>query len=238
MNAAAAIPNSHWTGRGRVIVFLLASSSIACLLADFYRVCPMRIFTPLVFLPALAALFAIAVVDRARGDGPLWRAVTIGVGAGLIAAVAYDVFRLPFVFAQQLGIDQVVAPMQLFKVFPRFGAMVLGQSLDQPAYSTAAHLVGWIYHFTNGATFGVMYLAMVGDGARRHWLWAMLFALALELAMLITPYPTVFGIHVTARFVVVTVAAHSIFGITLGLCVRSFCRRAVHRSPMLSPARA
>src|SRR5690242_17543926 len=88
-----------WTGGGRWLVFLLAASSIACLLFDFYGLCQMRIFTAFVFLPAAVALIGFALLDRSRGDGQLWRAVLIGLTAGLLAAVAYDVFRLPFVFA-------------------------------------------------------------------------------------------------------------------------------------------
>jgi hypothetical protein len=216
---------SYWTVRGRFVVFALAASSIACLLADFYRLCPMDIFTPFIFLPAFLALVAFAVLDRLRGDGELWRAVALGLVAGLLAAVAYDIFRLPFVFAKQWGIESLVPPLNLFKVFPRFGAMVLGQSIEQAHYSVAAQVIGWIYHFSNGATFGVMYLAIVGGGTRRHWIWAVLFALGLELAMLLTPYPAIFGIHVTASFVVATVLAHAIFGLSLGLCVQRLARR-------------
>jgi hypothetical protein len=47
-----------------------------------------------------------------------------------------------------------------------------------------------------------------------------LFATALELAMLITPYTTFFGIHMTARFVIVTFTAHAIFGVALGLLAK------------------
>lgn len=205
-----------------MLVFALPASSIACLLADFYGLCPMSFFTVFIFLPALIALCVLAVHDRVRGERHVWRAVWIGCLAGLLAAVAYDVFRLPFVFAKEWGIDSIVPPMKLFKVFPRFGAMVLGEPIEQPAYSLAAHVIGWIYHFSNGATFGVMYLALIGDGRRRHWAWAVLFALGLELGMLLTPYPTVFNIPVTARFVIVTIAAHSIFGAGLGWSVRWF----------------
>jgi hypothetical protein len=214
-----------WTSGGRWLVFLLAASSIACLLADFYGLCPMRIFTPFIFMPAMIALLVFAVLDRSKGEGLLWRAVWVGLVGGLLAAVAYDVFRLPFVFAKQWGIDSVVPPMNLFKVFPRFGAMVLGQPIEQAKYSLATQIIGWLYHFSNGATFGVMYVAMVGEPARRHWLWAVLFAVGLELGMLFTPYPAVFNIPVTSRFVVVTVAAHAIFGVGLGLSVRWLARR-------------
>jgi hypothetical protein len=223
---------TYWNTRGRWLVFILAGSSIACLLADFYKLCPMKVFTPFIFLPALTGLCVFAVLDRWRGDGQLWRAVWIGMLAGLIAAVAYDVFRLPFVHAREWGIDSVVAPMKLFKIFPRFGAMVLGQPIEQQQYSVAAHVIGWIYHFSNGATFGVMYLAIMGDGRRRHWAWAVLFALALELGMLLTPYPAVFGIHVTTGFIIVTVLAHAIFGIGLGLSVQELARRGWRRHAM------
>jgi hypothetical protein len=218
-------PRSAWTAKSRLVVFALAASSIACLLADFYKLCPMSFFTPFIFLPAFVLLCVLALLDHLRGDGHVWRAVWIGFLGGLLGAVAYDVFRLPFVFAKEWGIDSVVPPMKLFKVFPRFGAMVLGQPIEQPSHSMAASVIGWIYHFSNGATFGVMYLALIGDAKRRHWGWAVLFALGLELGMLFTPYPTAFGIPLTAGFVVVTVTAHAIFGVGLGLSVRRLSRR-------------
>src|SRR5207237_1112481 len=156
---------NYWNVQGRCLIFALAASSIACLLADFYGLCPMRIFTPFIFLPALLALFAFAGLDRWKGGGQLWRAVSIGLIAGLLAAVAYDMFRLPFVFAKEWGIESVVPPMKLFNVFPRFGAMVLGQPIEQSEYSLTAQVVGRIYHFSNGATFGVMYLAIIGNAS-------------------------------------------------------------------------
>jgi hypothetical protein len=222
---------THWRLAGRCIVFLLAATSIACLLFDFYRLCPMRFFTLFIFAPAMLVLFGFALFDRFRGDRMLWRAVLIGFSGGLLAAVSYDVFRLPFVFARQWGLASVIPPMDLFKVFPRFGAMVLGQPIEQAHYSITTQIVGWLYHFSNGATFGVMYVAIIGNPTRRHWTWAILMALVLELGMLLTPYPQVFNIPVTMRFVVVTVAAHAIFGVGLGLTVRACAQR-------LSEARA
>jgi hypothetical protein len=226
---------NHWNAMGRWIVFLLAASSIACLLADFYGLCPMRIFTPFIFVPAVVLLVILAAMDRVNGDGTLWRAVWIGLLGGLLAAVSYDIFRLPFVFAKEWGIDSVVPPMKLFKVFPRFGAMVLGQPLEQEHYTVGTQIVGWIYHFSNGATFGVMYVATVGVPSRRNWLWAVLFAVGLELGMLLTPYPSVFGIPVTPRFVTVTMAAHAIFGVCLGISVRWLARRTERLFP-IAPA--
>jgi hypothetical protein len=170
------------------------------------------------------ALIGLAVWDRLRGAGLLWRGVVIGAVAGLVAAIAYDVFRLPFVVAAADGIGPEWLRLPLFKVFPRFGAMILGQPFDTATadsqFSLAAHLLGWTYHFSNGITFGVMYMALVGDASRRSWLWAVLFATGLELAMLLTPYTGYFGIYMDARFVIATFAAHAIFGVAMGLAAK------------------
>jgi hypothetical protein len=215
----------RWTWQGRLLVFTLSAMSIWCLLAEFYGLCSMRTFTLGVLLPATVALVVLAALDRRKGDGRLWQAVIIGVGAGFVAACAYDVFRLPFVYSREWSLNALVPPMDLFKVFPRFGAMILGDPVEQPPFSLAAHLIGWGYHFSNGVTFGIMYLAMIGDARRRSWAWAVLLATGIELAMLLTPYPQVFAIPLTARFVAVTLTAHLIFGVTLGLVTMSWASR-------------
>lgn len=233
----------RWTPQGRALVFVLAAASIWCLLSEMYGLCDMRTFFYAILLPATVALYGIAWLDRARGDGRLFRAVAIGSLAGLFGAVVYDVFRLPFVFSDAWGMGKLGIPqMPLFKVFPRFGALILGEPMEQgvPAgqpgsawgagYSAAAHALGWLYHFSNGATFGVMFAAMyagareaVGTAASasargklRPVLWATVMAVGIEVCLLVSPYAKFFGIHMTSRFVVVTVLAHILFGIGLG----------------------
>ena len=198
----------------RIIVFLLASTSIASLLGEMYRLWPMRFFTLAVFVPACGALIAIALRDWLRGNASAGRIILIGAIAGFVAAVAYDIFRLPFIFSTRWGLTGLIPSLPLFKIFPQFGAMILGRVDDS---SLAASVTGWLYHFSNGVTFGVMYAAMVNGQWRRRWPVAIVFAVGLELAMLFTPYPATFSIRVTATFVAVTLAAHLIFGITMGL---------------------
>jgi len=236
--ANASPPILRWSPTTRFVVFMLAATSIWCMLSEFYGLCTMQSFTFAILIPATAALILLAIFDRVRGEGMLWRGVVIGAIAGFVAACAYDVFRLPFVVAanDQVGPEWLRLP--LFKVFPRFGAMILGQPLDATTtdsqFTLAAHLLGWVYHFSNGITFGVMYVALVGDASRRSWLWAVLFATGLELAMLLTPYTSFFGIHMTTRFVIVTIAAHAIFGIALGLAAKWLADRWLPRSLVVS----
>ena len=198
----------------RIVVFLLAATSIWSLLGEMYQLWPMRFFTLAVFLPASFALIILALHSRWRGDGQACRIILIGAIAGFMAAVAYDIFRLPFVFSISWGLAGVIPSLPLFKVFPQFGAMILGTT---DGNSLAANLIGWAYHFSNGVTFGVMYAAMVNGKWRRLWPVAIVFAVGLELAMLFTPYPETFGIRVTTTFVVVTLTAHLIFGVAMGL---------------------
>jgi hypothetical protein len=222
----------QWTAPGRVLVFTLAATSIWCLLAEMYNLVDMRTFFYTILLPCTVALYGIAILDRTHGDGRLWRAVILGTLAGLVGAVAYDIFRLPFVYSDAWGMNRIGIPqMPLFKVFPRFGALILGQPIEQPSYSLAANLIGWTYHFSNGATFGVMFAAMYVSAqetiqptaqtpasglAWRPIACATLMAVGIELCLLASPYAGFFGIQLTPRFIVVTMIAHIIFGLGMG----------------------
>lgn len=191
----------------------------------------MRTFTFVVLIPATVLLIDMALLDRAMGDGQLWRAVLIGTMGGFAAACAYDLFRMPWVIGAIDHVGPAWLRLPLFKVFPRFGAMILGQSFTaqqtDSQFSLTAHVVGWIYHFSNGMTFGVMYMALVGDAVRRSWLWAIALAVGLEIMMLVTPYTSYFAIGMTALFVAVTLTAHLIFGVALGLFARWMSRPVV-----------
>jgi len=212
-------PIIGWTPLWRAVVFALSAMSIWCLLVDFYSIVSMRAFTLYVFVPACIVLIALAASDGFLGTKKLLRNVVIGASAGFVAAVAYDVFRLPFVYANAWHIASVVPPMPLFKVFPAFGQMILGHPGAQ-SLTSADHVVGWTYHFSNGITFGIMYMAMVGDPTKRSWWWGVVMAVAIEIALLCSPYTQFFGIPLNAQFVAVTLTAHVIFGAVMGLCAR------------------
>jgi hypothetical protein len=217
----------QWTASGRAVVFVLSATSIWCLLAEMYHLVSMQAFFYTILPPATVLLYGIAILDKLRGDGRRWRAVVIGTLGGLVGAVAYDIFRLPFVFSDAWGLGRFGIPqMPLFKVFPRFGALLLGEPIEQPSYSLAANLLGWGYHFSNGATFGVIFASMyagareaIGKAKAGRWSalgWAMLTAVGIEICLLISPYGQCFGIPITTRFVVVTLTAHVVFGLGLG----------------------
>lgn len=191
----------------RLLVFGLASMSFACLLGQFYGLWSMRAFALWVLLPATLALAGIAA--RGKGSGPAFWIVEGSLG-GLIAAIAYDLFRLPF----------VLRGYPLFDVFPRFGQMLLGAG--RADLSTTVQLTGWAYHFSNGAALGIMFLAMVAPEARarlpRGLLWkGVLCAVGVEIILLLSPYYSFFKLKLDfATFLGLTLSAHIVFGLVLG----------------------
>jgi hypothetical protein len=193
----------------RLSVFTLAFLSFACLLGQFYGLWSMRWFGCWVLPPATLLLAIIAYRARKQpgGVGSPFTWIVEGAVGGIVAAVAYDLYRLIFVLQG--------AP--LFKVFPRFGELLLGA--EEPRW--LVHLLGWSYHFSNGAALGIMFLAMAPSASRRLLLWgAVGWAMFVETVLLLTPYTTFFGLPLDGRFIFLTASAHLMFGVALGLWCR------------------
>jgi hypothetical protein len=95
----------------RLLIFLLASLSFTCLLGEMYGLWSMRWFGCFVLLPATGVLVWMAL--RYRRELPA-RWIVEGALAGILAALAYDLYRLPFVLNG--------AP--LFQVFAKFGELL------------------------------------------------------------------------------------------------------------------
>ena len=193
----------------RPVVFTLAFLSFACLLGQFFGLWTMRAFGCWVLPPATGLLAWIAYWHRRGGAGlgnpHTW--IVQGALGGVVAAVAYDLFRLPFVLAG--------AP--LFRVFPRFGELLLGAR--EPGW--LVQMLGWSYHFSNGAALGIMFLAMVLRPDPRLLFWgAVAWALFIEAMLLMTPYTAFFGLRLDGTFIALTLSAHLVFGVVLGLWSR------------------
>src|SRR5258708_35045481 len=89
-----------WTPAWRFVAFMLAASSIWCLLAEFYGLCSMRTFTLFVSIPALVVLLALTVVDRVGGHRQLLRAGLLGSAAGVVGGGGFSCFCLRVFFFQ------------------------------------------------------------------------------------------------------------------------------------------
>ncbi|XVV09215.1 hypothetical protein ACQP2X_30770 [Actinoplanes sp. CA-131856] len=193
--------------KSRLAVFLLAGGSIAALLADLYGIAPMRTVFWSVSVPSMIALTVIATVPRVDPD-PRAR-IRVGAVAGLAGLVGYDLVRVPVALAGQ----RVFAPIETY------GLLIADAAASSPLTSA----LGWLYHLSNGVTFGIAYAALF---ARRPLLFGVAWGLFLETVALLSPFADRYGLSGRPVPIVIALGAHVFYGWPLGRLVRDFDRTA------------
>ncbi len=138
------------------------------------------------------------------------RRAEVGLLAGFLATIAYDVSRWLIVTL----FHDTFAP---FDVFPIFGHAIAGTNLSP----TIATIIGLLYHYTNGVLFAVAYAILL---APRGWWTGILWALGLE-ALMLTVYPGWLHPAPFEEFVSVSILGHVAYGSILGI----FSRRLLAR---------
>lgn len=189
-------------------------------------------------LPVLAgrllipALLGLVVVARAsRGRRPwLARDILGGAAAGALATIALEAIRLT---GYRLG----VMPGNLPRLM---GVLLLDRFALGP--SLASDVAGWAYHFWNGASFGIIYVLLVGTRIRSF---GAMYGALIGLGFLVSPVVLSlgagrFGLDFSAGFPATVLLAHLGFGIALGgiapLLVGVHPSRVLTSLPGLGPA--
>lgn len=206
MSAPEPLPR-RWV-ENAVIGVALLSNGVALVLHILRGVA----LTPVLLILWSAGLVAIAaVILRAREEvrRDLRHTFVVGVVAGLIATVAYDI-------AKALLSTFDPAPWNPFEATRVFGLALLGT--DAP--DALARTAGWIFHFSNGATFAMSFAFILGPLAMRGPIWAVglgaLWGLGLESFQLAL-YPDWLGIGPVSEFQRVSFLSHLVYGATFGL---------------------
>ena len=188
-----------------VVVLALAATSIGALLADLYQIMSMATFGRLITAPALVALAALGAAPTVNPE--LRRRIQIGAVAGVVGTIGYDLFRLPFV---PLG-------LRLFAPIDSYGLLLADADMASPATTT----LGWLFHLSNGVTFGVMYAVVA---ARRHWGWGIAWAMVLETAVVVSPFGRRYALAVQPAALAAAYWGHLGFGYPVGRLVQRFDR--------------
>jgi hypothetical protein len=170
-------------------------------------------------LPALLAicwsvgLVGAALVVRIAGPAArslLLRRIGIGLVAGVVATVAYDVAK-----AILSTLDP--SPYNPFEATHVFGQLLIGT--DPP--DALVRGVGWAFHLANGATFGIAFSLLLGGGSRtRSVLTGIAWGLGLETFQLVL-FPGWLSVKFLDEFRTISFGAHIVFGAVLGLLVFS-----------------
>ena len=193
--------------RGLMILLLLAAASVSPLIfpiAESGR-STMDVLAKLALLPA-ATLLLITLGVLYRVDDSLARTSAVGLAAGAIATVALEAIRL-------LGFWLGFMPGNLPRLM---GVLLLNQFTAGP--SLKSDIAGWAYHFWNGASFGLIYVLVLGTC--RRWL-GTVFGIVLGFGFMFSPVVSALGVgflglEFSKGFPVTVTVAHAAFGLTLG----------------------
>lgn len=191
-----------WYQLGLVV---LSGGSIAALLADVFGIAPMWIVFWFASVPSMVALIAIASVGRVNAE--LRRRIRVGAVAGAVGTLGYDLVRIPFALAGQ----RVFAPIE------SYGILIADASASSGLTST----LGWLYHLSNGVTFGVAYAVVA---ARRHWAWGVVWGLLLESVAVFSPFAIRYGLAGQVVPIAIAYGAHLFYGYPLGRMVQRLDR--------------
>jgi hypothetical protein len=192
----------------RLGLFLLAGGSIAALLADLYGLASMHAVFLIVSLPSMITLAVLGCTRRVPAE--LRDMITVGALGGLLGSIGYDLARVPFALAGQ----RVFAPIE------SYGLLIADASASSGWTST----LGWLFHFSNGVTFGIAYAAMA---ARRHWGWGVLWGLLLETVAVIGPFADRYQLSGNEYAIGIAYLGHVFYGAPLGKIVQRMDRLKV-----------
>lgn len=162
-------------------------------------------------LPSVLFL-ALAWAVLRRGPAQLFaRALLRGAIAGAVATLALEAFRYT-------GFRLGYMPGNLPRLM---GVLLLNRFALGP--SDLSDFAGFIYHFWNGAAFGIIF-AMLSIG-RSRW-WAIPYGLAIGVGFMVSPVVQAmgigyFGVDFGWQFSATVLLAHAAYGISLGSLVRS-----------------
>jgi hypothetical protein len=156
-------------------------------------------------LPSIAALFVLIGLLH-RFDRQLAKVATIGLGAGAIATFGLEVIRI-------LGFRLGFMPGNLPRLM---GVLLLNQFATGP--TLMSDITGWAYHFWNGASFGVIYVLLLGTC--RRWV-GVLFGVLVGFGFMLSPVVWALGVGFVGLgfskgFPVTVTLAHAAFGAILG----------------------
>jgi hypothetical protein len=194
----------------REVVFglLLTATSGAAIIAHTFGPVRMSFTVPFVVLPTTAVVVGLILLRRGLHDrlhrvssflmwGGIW---------GLAGTLCYDAIRplLKWVLAFQYD---------PFRAMPIFGSLITGLSTADPVAVAA----GWVYHFWNGISFGMMFVLLRPKGGPVQGLiWAMLLQ-----ALMMAVYPSFLRARLDdPGFLTMGIVGHALWGLVLGAGLR------------------
>lgn len=164
-------------------------------------------------IPAMTALIILWIFAILKGWSQLTTGLLIGSCAGIAGTLGLEIVRETGfrVFHSMPG----ELPMLM-------GALLTNRMMVGP--DLLSNLIGWGYHFLNGACFGIIYLLIFG---KRPWWNGMIYGFLLAVGFMTSPVVVsmgagIFGRDIGPSFAITVITAHLVFGGILGWVVSRF----------------
>jgi hypothetical protein len=178
---------------GRIGLAFLGCTSVIPLLAWVHGLGSFGPWFLFVSLPGTALLILIYYAATCSStSGQLHAALPVAVVAGVVGTLAYDLFRVPFVFLAGTCCCS---------------NRVLRRSAARSSGSSPPIRLRWVEHthFANGIGFAIAYAAAAHG---RCWLWGIAWAMSLETAAVLSQFADAYGIAGRHDLIVMRYAAH------------------------------
>ena len=213
-----------------ILVIILCGASSMLLVFGPLDIIPYATFRDVVIIPSVIAIFAIGILSRSKFPR-LTSRLFKGMTAGAIASFALEAIRIPgYMITKWLPMDSMISLPGLFLTEKITALSEVKQTVMQSGVAMNlyhapldAFMVGALWHFWNGATFGIIYALIIGKG---KWWYGMIWAFIIEIVMMLAPYLIImkgpFGIeHMDGyNIFAITLIAHMAFGAVLGIIVQ------------------
>lgn len=214
-----------------ILIIVLSGSSVSYLILGSLSLFSYDLLRT-VLVGSIVAIFLIGVLGRKK-----YRIMSSllfkGMTAGAIATLALEVFRIPgYLLIKWIPMDDMImlpgmlltgradSIMEIRKIVMESGVPM---NLFIPPLD--ALMAGSLWHFWNGATFGIVYSLFVGKG---KWWYGVIWGFIIEIGMMLAPWLIMmkgpFGIdHMDGyNIFVMSLIAHLAFGAVLGLLVQKW----------------
>ncbi len=215
-----------------IIVIILSGASASFVIFGPLDFMPYATYRDVVIIPSVVAIFAIGILSRSKFPR-ITNRLFKGMAAGAVASFALEAIRIPgYMFAKWLPMDSMISlpGLLLTEKITSLGEvkqviMQSGVAMNLYHAPLDVFMVGALWHFWNGATFGIVYALIIGKG---RWWYGMIWAFIIEIGMMLAPYLIImkgpFGIeHLDGyNLFVITLIAHLAFGAVLGILVQKW----------------
>ncbi len=215
-----------------IIVIILSGISASLVIFGPLEIISYATFRDIAIIPSVIAIFAIGVFVRSKFPHFTNR-LFVGMAAGAVASVALEAIRIPgYMFAKWIPMDSMISlpGLLLTEKITSLGEIkqvIMQSGVPMNLYHAPldAFIAGGLWHFWNGATFGIVYALLIGKG---KWWYGIIWAFIIEIGMMLAPYLIImkgpFGIeHMDGyNIFVITLIAHLVFGAVLGILVQKW----------------